>query len=338
MKLRLLARNKTETSSTALRSQKILFSATLALFGLAGCHNDMWVQPKMKPQAQSDFFPDQQSNRQLVPHSVARSQFWTDSERYTGYSNDNKIATTFPFKMTRKDIERGADRFTIYCTPCHGALGNGQGMIAQRGYALRRPPGNYHTKKLRDAPVGHFYDAITNGFGTMYSYASRIEPDDRWRIAAYIRALQRSQAANMADVDTTKLTEAERKQIDTLPPAGVTDPDASDPNNTMPNGVAPNGTAPMGSNPNGTTGSSANPDGSTSKPDTSMGSNGNPNGPAIKETAPARTGSGTRSQSGQPAPALPNTSTGSEGSRSLPNPGMSGSKGMGGSTPPTGGN
>ena len=327
MKLRLLERNKTVLSS-ALCSQKILFAATLALFGLAGCHNDMWIQPKMKPQAQSDFFPDQQSNRQLVPHSVARSQFWTDSERYTGYSNDNKIATTFPFKMTRKDLERGADRFTIYCTPCHGALGNGQGMIAQRGFALRRPPGNYHTKQLRDAPVGHFYDVITNGFGTMYSYASRIEPDDRWRIVAYIRALQRSQAANMADVDTSKLTEAERKQIDTLPPAGVADP----------NGAMPNGTDPMGSAPNGATGSSANPDGSTSKPDTSMGSNSNPNGPAIKETAPARTGSGTRSQSGQSAPALPNTSTGSGGSGSLPNPGMSGTKGMGGTTPPTGGN
>lgn len=324
MKMRLLARNKTERLCPALRSQKILFAATLALFGLAGCHNDMWTQPKMKPQAQSDFFPDQQSNRQLVLHSVARSQFWTDSERYTGYSNDNKIATTFPFKMTRKDLERGRDRFNIYCTPCHGAIGNGQGMIAQRGYALRRPPGNYHTKKLRDAPVGHFYDVITNGFGTMYSYASRVEPDDRWRITAYIRALQRSQAANMADVETTKLTEAERKQIETLPPGGVTDPEASDPNGSSPNGA--NGTL---LSPNDST---ANPNG----PDGSMGSMTNPNGPAIKETAPARTGSGTRSQSGQPAPALPNTPSGSGGS--LPNPGMSGTKGMRGSTPPRGGN
>ena len=187
-------------------SRHILALSALSLIGLAGCHNDMWIQPKVKPQYQSDFFADEQATRPLVPHSVARNQFWTDSERYTGYSNDNKIATTFPFKMTRQDVERGKERFGIYCTPCHGALGNGQGMIAMRGFALRRQPGNYHTEKLRNAPVGHFYDVITNGFGTMYSYASRVEPDDRWRIVAYIKVLQRSQAATLADVDQTKLS------------------------------------------------------------------------------------------------------------------------------------
>lgn len=215
---------RTGVHSHSLR-RLALAGATLSLFGLAGCHNDMWIQPKMKPQFQSDFFPDQQANRPLVAHSVARSQYWTDSERYTGYSDDQKIATTFPFKITVDDIKRGQNRFNIYCAPCHGQLGNGQGMIAQRGFALRRPVGNYHTEKLQKAPVGHFYDVITNGFGTMYSYASRIEPDDRWRIAAYIKALQRSQAAKPADVDPSKVSPEVLNLINSASPVPAAPPE-----------------------------------------------------------------------------------------------------------------
>ncbi|MBC8066293.1 MAG: cytochrome c, partial [Chlorobia bacterium] len=91
------------------------------------------------------------------------------------------------------------ERFEIYCTPCHGQIGDGQGMIAKRGFTLRRPVGNYHTERLRKMPVGHFYDVITNGYGSMYSYASRIEPRDRWAVVAYVRALQLSQGASTAD-------------------------------------------------------------------------------------------------------------------------------------------
>ena len=192
--------------------------ATLALFGLSGCHTDMWVQPKVKPQYTSDFFPDQQAQRKPINNTVARGQYWTDSARYTGFDNHLQVATTFPFKITAQDMARGQERFNIYCSPCHGALGNGQGMIAQRGFALRRPPGNYHEERLRNAPVGHFYDVITNGYGTMYSYASRVEPDDRWRIVAYIRALQRSQNAGRGDVDDTKISPAAKTQIDSFVP------------------------------------------------------------------------------------------------------------------------
>ena len=322
-------------SRTQLRSQNLpgtganrrrtalLTIPALSLIGLAGCHNDMWVQPKIKPQYQSDFFADEQANRPLVPHSVARSQFWTDSERYTGYGNDNKIATTFPFKMTRQDVERGKERFGIYCTPCHGALGNGQGMIAMRGFALRRQPGNYHTEKLRNAPVGHFYDVITNGFGTMYSYASRVEPDDRWRIVAYIKVLQRSQAATLADVDQTKLSPAERKQIETPPPVNAQNPNGTGTNGAplpattqppladtpVPNTPTPNGTMPAQATP-----------GTPSAPA--------PNVPGAPTNAapPSGTGSGTRTSHDQPPV---NTQGGTSGSARVP--------ATNGTTPPAGG-
>lgn len=265
--------------------QLALAGVTLSMFGLAGCHNDMWIQPKMKPQFQSDFFPDQQANRPLIPHSVARSQYWTDSERYTGYTNNNKIATTFPFKITVEDIKRGQDRYNVYCSPCHGALGNGQGMIALRGLALRRPVGNYHTEKLLKAPVGHFYDVITNGFGTMYSYASRIEPDDRWRIVAYIKALQRSQAAKPEDIDRAKLSPAEQKQIDTVPTPETTEP------TTPPANIDVRGTAAPGSTGN----SNGNLNGN---------SNGNLNGAPAHQNENVNpgdnTGSSTRTQNAQP--------------------------------------
>ncbi len=249
-----------------------LAGVTLSLFGLAGCHNDMWIQPKMKPQFQSDFFPDQQANRPLVAHSVARSQYWTDSERYTGYSDDQKIATTFPFKITVDDIKRGQNRFNIYCAPCHGQLGNGQGMIAQRGFSLRRPVGNYHTEKLLKAPVGHFYDVITNGFGTMYSYASRIEPDDRWRIVAYIKALQRSQAAKPEDVDRSKVSPDVLKLIDLTTPAPTVPPVPAPGTEEVPPQL-PNGNVPP---PPGTQGSTT------------------PATPPVNESTAPRTGSSTR--------------------------------------------
>jgi len=114
-----------------------------------------------------------------------------------------------------EDMRRGQERFNIYCSPCHGRLGDGKGMIAQRGLALVRQPASYHTDRLRKIPVGHFYDVITNGFGIMYSYASRVEPDDRWRIAAYIRALQFSQNAPLSAVPPE-----ERPKLEQTPTIG----------------------------------------------------------------------------------------------------------------------
>jgi len=185
--------------SGTTRTLVCMLGAASALTLLSGCHTDMWVQPRVKPYESSDFFPDGQGMRPLPAHTVDRTHFWTDAGRYTGYEG-NKMVTTLPVKLERQDILRGQERFNIYCSPCHGALGNGQGMIAQRGLALRRQPGNYHTERLRKMPIGHFYDVITNGYGIMYSYASRVEPDDRWRIAAYIRVLQRSQNAKPSDL------------------------------------------------------------------------------------------------------------------------------------------
>ena len=151
----------------------------------------MHNQPRYKPLAATAFFDDGRSERPAIEDTVARGQLRVDQARYTGKQNGKDI-DFFPIQITKADIERGHDRFEIYCTPCHGRLGDGHGMIVSRG--LRQPP-SYHDERLTKAPVGHFFDVMTNGYGAMYSYASRVAPDDRWRIAAYIRTLQFSQNA-----------------------------------------------------------------------------------------------------------------------------------------------
>ncbi len=163
---------------------------------LSGCRLDMHLQPKYLPDEPTSFFPDGRSERPTVPGTVARGQLRTDELFYTGRENGVAV-DEFPFPITRADLERGRERFNVYCTPCHDYTGSGRGMIVQRGFP--QPP-SYHIRRLRDAPVGHFYEVITNGFGAMYSYAARIEPADRWRIAAYIRVLQFSQNATIDDV------------------------------------------------------------------------------------------------------------------------------------------
>ena len=169
---------------------------TASLIFAVGCRQDMHNQPKYKPLAGSEFFADDRASRPLVDGTVARGHLKTDEHFYTGKVN-GKLVDTFPFPVTRAVLERGRERFNIYCAVCHGRDGNGRGMIVQRGF--RQPP-SYHIDRLRQAPVGHFFDVITNGFGSMYSYASRVSPEDRWAIVAYIRALQLSQNATLADV------------------------------------------------------------------------------------------------------------------------------------------
>ena len=178
---------------------------------LSGCRLDMHLQPKYLPYEPSSFFPDGRSERQPVEGTVARGQLRTDELFYTGKINGAE-ADQFPFPITRADLERGRERYNIYCTPCHDYTGTGNGMIVQRGFP--QPP-SYHIQRLREAPVGHFYGVITDGFGAMYSYAARIEPADRWRIAAYIRVLQLSQNANVQAVppaDRDKLTQQNAAQ------------------------------------------------------------------------------------------------------------------------------
>ena len=180
------------------RTPLLLFAA----LGLAGCHTDMWRQPKTEPLGYSQtLFTDGALSRPLVPGTIPRGHEREDSAFFTGIGADGKWVSKLPVPVTLNLIRRGQDRFRIYCTPCHGQLGNGEGMIAHRGFQLRRPVGNYHTERLRNMPVGHFYDVMTNGYGAMYSYASRIEPQDRWAVVAYIRALQLSQDAKPGDVD-----------------------------------------------------------------------------------------------------------------------------------------
>ena len=167
----------------------LLFGALLLV--LTGCRQDMHNQPRYKPLASTDFFGDGRSERPSIPDTVARGQLRIDQARYTGKVN-GKDVDQFPIAITKADVQRGQERFNIYCSPCHGRLGNGHGMIVSRG--LRQPP-SYLDPRLVNAPVGHFFDVMTNGYGAMYSYSSRVAPDDRWRIAAYIRALQLSQNA-----------------------------------------------------------------------------------------------------------------------------------------------
>lgn len=169
---------------------------TLA-FLLLGCRRDMFHQPFSKPLEPSDFFQDNHmASRPLVPHTVARGHLDADESFYTGKIGTN-LVETFPFPITADVLERGRERFDIYCSPCHGRTGEGNGIIVQRGFP---PPPSYHIDRLRQAPAGHFFDVITQGYGIMYSYAARVEPADRWAIAAYIRALQKSQDAKLAEV------------------------------------------------------------------------------------------------------------------------------------------
>src|SRR2546430_4602140 len=168
----------------------ILFSALLL-----GCRQDMHVQPKYVPGDPSSFFPDGRSERPPVAGTVARGQLRTDELLYAGRTN-GAVADIFPFPITSADLSRGRERYNIYCSPCHDYTGSGNGMIVQRGFPS---PPSFHIERLRQAPAGHFFEVITNGLGLMYSYASRASPDDRWRIAAYIRALQLSQHGAMGD-------------------------------------------------------------------------------------------------------------------------------------------
>jgi len=186
--------------------KKILWISAAGLL-LAGCHTDMWRQPKGEPLGENDFFPDGQMSRPLLTGTVARGHDRQDETYFTGVKN-GKWVEELPVELTKELLKRGQERYTIYCTPCHGERGNGEGMIAVRGFKLKRPVGNYHTDRLRNMPVGHFYDVITNGYGTMYSYASRVVPEDRWAIVAYIKALQLSQNATVADADPEALADS----------------------------------------------------------------------------------------------------------------------------------
>lgn len=204
------------------RAVFVLLLTAHCLLLTAACRSDMQDQPKMKPYRSSTFFRDGQSSRQLVEGTVPRGFLKLDTEFFTGkktgQANAKSGGTTgqtpgpqptsaagtppqgaaaypddvevFPIPVTKETVHRGKERYEIFCTACHGLTGNGDGMIVRRGF---RRAASFNDDRLRQAPVGHFFDAITNGWGAMPSYAPQIPAQDRWAIVAYIRALQLSQ-------------------------------------------------------------------------------------------------------------------------------------------------
>jgi mono/diheme cytochrome c family protein len=170
--------------------------AGILLLAAAGCRQDMHNSPKAIPLRESVFFKNGSSARPLVEGTVARGTLQDDAAFFTGKSGAT-IVDALPFPLTAEVLDRGQQRFNIYCTPCHGLSGEGDGMIVRRGY--RQPP-SFHLTRLRDVPIGHFYDVMTNGFGAMPDYRAQVAPRDRWAIAAYVRALQLSQHAPAAEL------------------------------------------------------------------------------------------------------------------------------------------
>ncbi len=181
--------------------------STLVLV-LTGCHLDMYDQPKFRPLSSNAFYSDSSAARPLPEGTVARGHAKTDELLFTGRIN-GIFTNLFPFSVTDSVLRRGQDRFNTFCSPCHGRTGDGRGMIVQRGFPQ---PRSFHNDTLRSEPAGYYFDVMTRGFGRMYSYASSVSANDRWAIAAYIRALQLSQRASVAD-----LTENERAGLSGRP-------------------------------------------------------------------------------------------------------------------------
>jgi mono/diheme cytochrome c family protein len=188
---------------TRLRRGAVLFLLAAAV---TACRQDMHDQPKDKPFRESTFFDDKRSARPFVSGTVARGALREDEVFFTGKVGRDFV-TEIPVKVTAELLERGKTEFQVFCSPCHGRTGRGDGMVVQRGF--KKPP-SYHTDQLRQMPVGYFYDVITNGFGAMSDYAAQVPPEDRWAIAAYVRTLQYSQYAPVADVPAERRPDLDR--------------------------------------------------------------------------------------------------------------------------------
>jgi cytochrome c553 len=178
-------------------------AASAALLLIAGCRQDMQNQPKLIPQRGSEMFADHRGARPQVVNTVARGQLREDSFYYTGVvqgaNGYREEMNSLPFPVTLEVLKRGQERFNIYCTPCHSRVGNGLGEIVQRGY---KPAANLHDQVRLAQPLSHYFYVMTNGYGAMPDYSAQLTPADRWAVAAYIRALQLSQAATDGDVPT----------------------------------------------------------------------------------------------------------------------------------------
>jgi len=185
--------------SGKLLTRALTGAASVAVLFTAGCRQDMHDQPKFIPQRGTSFYADGRSARPQVENTVGRGQLREDTYFNTGFVG-GKEGDAMPFPVTTAVLQRGQERYNIYCTPCHSRVGNGAGMIVQRGYSQA---GNFHTPRLQAAPLGHFYNVIANGYGSMPDYSAQVTVVDRWAIVAYIKALQLSQNATQADVPSS---------------------------------------------------------------------------------------------------------------------------------------
>lgn len=180
-----------------MRNSCLLVACVVSLLALTACRQDMQDQPKYKPLAASSFYPDGRSARPIPANTIARDELNDTDPIHTGAQN-GAFLDTIPVRVNKELLARGRDRFDIFCSPCHGRLGDGNGMVAQRGFRI---PADLHTARLRSVPPGYLYQVITNGYGGMPDYGDQIPAvDDRWAIVAYVRALQLSQNATLADV------------------------------------------------------------------------------------------------------------------------------------------
>lgn len=192
-----------------VRQQRRRWAAGLlfawGLLWLSGCRMDMHDQPKYKSYRASALFADGKASRIPPEGTVAQGHLRDDELLFTG-KMDGQDSVVFPFPVTRELLERGQERYDIYCSPCHDHVGTGQGIIVRRG--MKQPP-SFHITRLQEASPGYYFNVITNGYGVMFSYASRISPEDRWAIVAYIRALHLSQSVGEGDVAREDLLAAE---------------------------------------------------------------------------------------------------------------------------------
>lgn len=192
------------------RRARLLATLLVGALLLSACGRNMADQPRVTPQQESPFFADGVGSRPLLEGTVSRQRGGIDPVFFTG-QGPTGFVSELPVELSYELLLRGQERYDIFCSMCHGYTGRGDGMVVSRGYPQ---PTSFHEQRLLDAPVGYYFSAMTNGFGRMYSYASRIPPEDRWAIAAYVKALQLSQNASFDDVpaEVRRALELERSE------------------------------------------------------------------------------------------------------------------------------
>jgi hypothetical protein len=227
------------TSTLSRRTTRASVAAALlvALTGAAGCRQDMHDTPRYEPLQQSDLYADKRSSRPIIEGTVARGFLKDNDVFFTGMQGGAPVEK-IPMPLTEAVVVRGRERYEVYCAPCHGVAGDGDGMIVKRGY---KQPTSYHDPRLRNERAGYFFDVMTRGFGQMPDYAAQVSPKDRWAIVAYIRALQLSQHASVGDLTPEEKGRLDRGETGPAPepahgasPSGLGAPQQQSPNSPQP--------------------------------------------------------------------------------------------------------